>query len=84
MNLDYHSWSFHPLFHYRDYTRAEITQWEFLWPLLTYDRFGEQYKYQFLYLFDRVFIKAFEFLWCFGWRLIPGSGWTTFYWTASM
>lgn len=53
-NPDFQSWSLHPLIHYRKYGKADITQWEMLYPLLTYDRFGVQYKYQFLYLFKIV------------------------------
>src|SRR2546430_7071661 len=45
-----HTWAVPPLFSYTHDPATEATEYDFIYPLLTFDRFGRQYRWQFFQL----------------------------------
>lgn len=47
-----HTWAVPPFFSYTDWVDGHATEYDFGYPLLTYDRYGEEYRWQVLQLFN--------------------------------
>ncbi|GEM_PF-108109 len=47
-----HTWALPPLFSYTDWVDGHATEYDFAYPLLTYDRFGEEYRWQLFQLLN--------------------------------
>jgi hypothetical protein len=47
-----HTWAFPPLMSYLEDPETETKQFHFLYPIMTYNRFGDQYRWQFCQLFS--------------------------------
>src|SRR5438132_6503720 len=47
-----HTWAVPPLFSYTHDPATESTEYDFVYPLLTYDRFGQQYRWQLFQLLN--------------------------------
>lgn len=47
-----HTWAIPPLFSHTEDSATESEEYDFAYPILTYDRFGEQYRWQIFQLFS--------------------------------
>jgi hypothetical protein len=47
-----HTWAIPPLFSFTQDPATESEEYDFVYPILTYDRYGEQYRWQFFQLFS--------------------------------
>lgn len=47
-----HTWAIPPLFSHTEDSGTESEEYDFVYPILTYDRFGQQYRWQILQLFS--------------------------------
>lgn len=47
-----HTWAIPPLFSFTQDPATESEEYDFVYPVLTYDRYGEQYRWQFFQLFS--------------------------------
>ena len=49
---DKRAWGIPPLISYHQDTGVDALEWDILYPLVTYDRFGQEYRFQILQLFS--------------------------------
>src|SRR4051794_29139468 len=47
-----HTWAIPPLLSYTQDTGTHTTEFDFLYPVMTYDRYGDQYRWQFFQLLN--------------------------------
>lgn len=47
-----HTWALPPLFSYVNWLNGHATEYDFAYPILTFDRYGDEYRWQLLQLFN--------------------------------